>query len=120
MSPPSRVVDTGRMPTAAEFRHVAEVLDDVRVELDTLAALLPHLAGGLVLMGPIHTAVDSTIGVSAANVRSATADLELQANEARRRAAVCDAYTEAYGRFLRSDEPGRLPPGRPASWVRYG
>ena len=120
MSPAVGVADTERMPTASEFRHVAEVLDGARLELDTLAGLLPHLAGDLVLAGPVHSAVDATVGVSGANIRAARVDLEIQANEARRRAAVCDAYTEAYGRFLRSDESDRLPPRRPAPWVRYG
>lgn len=120
MSPRSRAVDTGRMPTAEEFRHVAGLLDDARLELDTLATLVAELAGGLILVGPVQAAVDSTIGVSAANIRSAVIELELQANEARRRAAVCDAYTGAYRRFVRSDAADLLPPRRPASWVRYG
>lgn len=113
-------VDTEPMPTASEFRHVARVLDDARLELDALAERLRRLTDDLVLTGPVRTAVDATIGVSTANIRAATADLDQQATEARRRAAVCDAYTEAYGRFLRSDHPDRTPPVRPARWVRHG
>lgn len=114
------VADTGRMASASEFRHVADVLDDARLELDTLAARLRWLVSGLALTGPSRTAVDATVGVSFANIRAATTELEQQAMEARRRAAVCEAYTAAYGRFLRSDDPDRMPPRRPASWVQYG
>lgn len=114
------IVDTERMATAAEFRLVAHMLDDARHELDTLAAQLRWLTSNLVLTGPCRTAVDATVGVSFANVRAATTDLEQQAAEARHRAAVCDAYTDAYGHYLRSDDPDRVPPRRPATWVRYG
>lgn len=120
MSPPNPVADTGRMATAPEFRHVARVLDDARLELDALGAQLRWLVSGLALTGPARTAVDATVGVTFANIRAATTDLERQATEARHRAVICEAYTEAYGRFLRSDDPDRLPPARPASWVRYG
>ena len=120
MSCGSSVGDTGRMATASEFRLVAHLLDDARHELDTLAARVRRLTSDLALTGPCTTAVDATVGVSLANVRAATTDLEQQAAEARHRAAVCDAYTDAYGRFLRSDDPDRVPPRRPATWVRYG
>ena len=120
MSTQASLIDTGSMPTASEFRHVADVLDDARHELDTLALQLRWLLDGLTLVGPARTAVDATAGVSAANIRTATLDLERQAIEARHRAVVCDAYTDAYGRFLRSDDVDRTPPRRPAPWVRYG
>ncbi len=120
MSSAASVADTGGMPTASEYRHIATVLDDARHRLDTLATQLRSLADGLVLSGPQRTAVDATAGVSLANIRAATVDLEQQAVEARHRATICDAYTAAYGRFLRSDEVDASPPQRPAPWVRYG
>lgn len=120
MSSCRRTVDTERMPTASEFWHVARVLDDARLELDALAEQLRRLTDEFALTGPVRTAADATIGVSMANIRTATAELHQQAVEARRRAAVCEAYTEAYGRFLRSDHPDRTPPARPATWARHG
>ena len=44
--------ETGCMPTASEFRHLAGVLDDARLELAALPHRLRLLTGDLVLTRP--------------------------------------------------------------------
>ncbi|MAT05044.1 MAG: hypothetical protein CL424_08375 [Acidimicrobiaceae bacterium] len=112
--------DTVGMATASEFRMIATLLDEVRGQFHHVAEQLTDLDVDGSLSGPVRSAVDATLGVTIANLRTATIDLEQQALEARYRASVCDAYTEMYRRFLRSDDVDRVAPRRPASWVRYG
>ena len=120
MSAPDAVGDTRFMPTASEFRTIAATLDACRDEVVGLATALHSLPTDGALTGPVRTAINATVGVTLTNLRAVDADLAERAAEARHRAAICDAYSDAYRRFLRSDDTDRVPPRRPAAWVRYG
>ena len=111
------------MPTANDYRRVAVRLRSARDNTATL--LQPVLAamerspferGG----GNLQRAVGATIAVSIANVAEILTELQLQIDEAVRRAQVCDGYARAVRSYWHSDDPDRRYPPRPAAWADHG
>ena len=111
------------MPTANDYRRVAVRLRIARAATTTL--LQPVLAamerspfeqGG----GNLQRAVGATIAVSTANAADILTELQVQIDEAVRRAQVCDGYAAAVRSYWHSDDPDRRFPPRPAAWVDHG
>ena len=107
------------MTTASEYRRAASVLTGTREMLARITRPLDASANGVVLAGPARTPIMTAIDVTAANVASALAQLQAEIDEARRRAAVCDAYSRAVRDHLRSNDPDARWPRRSAGWVEY-
>lgn len=68
----------------------------------------------------LERSVAATLAISSANVAGALTELQVQIDEAIRRAQVCDAYTAAVRKYRRSDDPDRRYPARPAEWADHG
>lgn len=108
------------MPTAAEYRSIASGLGSAR---DDLAGSLRPVADGAtaeVLAGPERIPLELAVEVSARNLSTVLAGLQVQIDEAHRRAGVCDGYAAAMRRYRQSDDPNAAPPPRPAWWVSDG
>jgi len=112
-----------RVPTASQYRTIAAQLVDVRESTSLLgrvildqADLTPFDTGGDGIERTVRTAMAATV----VNLERAGAELQVQIDEARRRAAVCEWYSSAVHHYHRSDDPDRVYPTRPASWAEHG
>lgn len=108
------------MTTAREFRAAAAALAQVRDELGVLAQPVAVSAGDVVHGGPLERLLASAVEQSAHDVRTAIHQLELDVDEAHRRASVCDDYSRAVRDATRRPDAERRWPARPADWVEYG
>lgn len=91
----------------------------MKIVLQPVAAAMdpsPFEQGG----GQLERSVTATLAISSANVAGALAELQVQIDEAVRRAQVCDAYTAAVRSYRRSNDPDRRYPSRPAEWGDHG
>jgi hypothetical protein len=111
------------VPTSSQYRTIAARL---QVHRDTTAVLLqpirataedaPFGGGG----GRLERTVHATIAAVAGTVVQVVAELQVQIDEANRRAAWCDWYDAAVRDYYRSPDPNRVYPRPPASWVDHG
>jgi hypothetical protein len=115
------------VPTADVYRTIASRLESAREAVLSLLQPItstievsPFTGGGGGNDGRLERAVATTLNVTSANLAAIAAELGEQIAEARRRALVCDQYTEAVRRHHRSTDPGSTYPLRPASWADHG